>query len=477
MKLLSWALAILLPASGCLAADAARILDLLRRGRFGEALAASEAEVRRAPGDFQAWTLKGVALHALNRPGEALVALRKALSIKPDFLPALEGAARVEYQTKDARCEHTLKKILSLKPGDPQAHAMMAVLSFEKRDCGGAVTHFERAGDHTTQIPIARWQFAACLFEARRFGDAAAHFEALLAQREDSSVRYNLALALYENKQPAEAAAALEPLASRAVPESDVLSLLAAAQEAAGQTPKALETLRRAIEIYPRGERHYIDLAQLCLDHHSIPLGLEILAVGRKNIERSARLAVMQGVLEARSGLTQEAEKSFRAAEGMGQTGLGLLLLEMNMLEESIAVLRQQLAKDPAQPMASILLAQALLRKDNNAETLAEAKRILLSLGEVGRANAQARRLLGKIYMLEQDLAKAIPELEAALRLDPEDRSSAYQLIAAYRKTGRTKEIARLQTTVKNLLDAEREAESEAGRYRLVRAPEAAERQ
>ena len=465
---------LLLAAGETARPDTAAAAELIRQGKLSSALEACEAGLQSTPRDYRLWTLKGIALQGLNRPKDALDSFRKALALNPRSLPALEGTARLEYQMRDPHCPKTLERLLSVQPENPPAHAMMAVLRYEQGDCSGALPHFSKARTVIGESPLARQQFANCLFEARRYAEAAQEFQDLLSAQEDDGVRFNLALALFEQEKYQEAAVQLEPLSRRTVPDSAVLSLLADAYESAEQTPEALAVLRRAIEVYPFEERHYIALAQLCLDHHSIPVGLEILALGRKNLPKSPRLAVMQGVLQARSALTEEAEKSFLEAEAMapdavlGPAGRGLLLLEMNLVDEAVQVLRPQVASRPNEPMLVVILAQALLRQEGEAPRR-EAKSLLQGLGLAGEASAQAKRLLGKIYLQDNDLPHAASALEAALKLDPSDRSSAYQLITVYRKIGRTKEIPALQAKVKNLLEAEREAETRAGRHQLVK--------
>jgi superkiller protein 3 len=476
-KYAAW-LYLLLAAGPAAQADNAQAAGLLRQGKWAEALAVCDKELRAAPSDYRLWTLKGVALQGLHRTPEALASFRKAYSLNPGFVPALEGKARLEYQLRDPNCPQTLTRLLAVQPGNPSAHAMMAVLRFEQGDCAGALPHFAKARTLVADSPPARHQYAACLYQARQYAEAAEEFAALLQNGDDDAARFNLALALFQQRKFLEAAVQLQPLAARAVPHSAVLSLLADAYESAENTPEALEVLRRAIDLYPFEERHYIELAQLCLDHHSIPLGLEILASGRKNLPRSPRLAVMQGVLLARSAQTAEAEQAFLEAEAMapdatvGRAGRGLLLLEMNMVDEAIQVLRPVAAARPQEPMPAVILAQALLRQEGEAPRQ-EAKRLLLGLGRAGEPMAQVRRLLGKIYLQENNLPRAATELEAALRLDPEDRSSAYQLITVYRKLGRMKQIPALQAKVKHLLESEREAESRAGRHQLVKVQEA----
>lgn len=450
--------------------------DLIRRGDFAAAVQTCEAGLQKQPRDFQLWTLKGIALQGVGQPKESLVAFRRALAVNPKFLPALQGAAQLEYQLQDPNCRKTLEALLQLRQ-EPTAHAMLGVLAFEAKDCAAAVRHYEAAGEAAGD-PIVRWQRAACHFQLQQWEPAETQFQALLALKEDDRIRYNLGLAQVNGKKFAEAVATLQPLANKSAPEPDAVSLLASAYEGAKQLTDAFDALRRAINLYPREERLYADLANLCLEHSAIDLGIEVLEVGMKNNPDSARIQTMLGVLLARADRMPKAEEAFRRAEQLapdtsfGRVGLAVAMMQMGAADEAIKHLRQQLQRTPKDAQVSLMLAQALLQKDTSAAELKEAHTILRGLLARQPDNARAFSLLGKIHLRRNDSVNAARALESAIKLDPSDRNSTYQLMTVYRKQGRVKDAAALLDRVQKLLDEERDADVEASRYRLVRAPE-----
>lgn len=453
-----------------------QVRDLLRRGDFVAAVQACETGLKKHPRDFQLWTLKGIALQGVGQNKESLIAFRRALALNPRFLPALQGAAQLEYQLHDPNCRRTLEALLQLRV-EPTAHAMLGVLAFESKDCTTALQHYEAAGD-AAHDPLIRWQRAACHFQLQQWDGAETQFQALLALKDDDRIRYNLGLAQVNAKKFAEAVATLQSLAQKSVPEPDAVSLLAAAHEGAKQLTQAFDVLRRVIELYPREERLYADLANLCLEHSAIDLGIEVLEVGMKNNPQSARIQTMLGVLLARADRMPKAEEAFRRAEQLapdtsfGRVGLAVAMMQMGAADEAIKHLRQQLQRTPKDAQVSLMLAQALLQKDSSPAELKEAHTILRTLIVRQPDNARAHSLLGKIYLRQNDSVSAARALEMAIKLDPADRNSTYQLMTVYRKQGRVKEAAALQDRVQKLLDEEREADVEASRYRLVRVPE-----
>lgn len=454
------------------------IIQALRARRFSAALELCDREIKTQPGDPQLRMLKGFALQNMGRAKEALAAYRQASRLGPRYLPALEAVAQMEYQIGDPACQKTLERIVAIKPDSPTAHGMLGVLAYEKKRCADAVGHFEKAGAQLDGNAAALWQFGNCLFELQRPAESAAKFQTLLSLRDHDLVRYNLGLSLLEAKKPREAVAVLSPLAGREKPDSDLLSLLAAAQEADKQTPQALEVLRRAAALYPLEERHYIDFASICMEHSSLDLGVEVLEVGTKNIPASSRLHATLGALLVRAGDMEKAQREFETAQMLdpkaayGNIGLSLALLQSDQIEESIRLLRVQLSHNADNPMTLFMLAQALLRAGAEPGTpeFAETQDLLRRTIKMEPNNVRAHGLLGKNYALADDVKNGVRELETAMRLDPSDRTSAYQLAMLYGRTGQEELAAKWQQRVRDLIAAESAAEKEQNRFRIMRA-------
>lgn len=475
-----WTLLLLLITALCAPAGASfeEIRHFIRQGDFGAALAACDRALKSQPKDYRVLTLRGIALQGLGKMNESLTSFRKALAIQPSFVPALQGAAQIEYQTGDPAARSTLETLVAVSPSLAPAHAMLGVLAFERKDCAAAVEHFEKALP-ALDNPAARWQYATCLYETGRIGEAERQFAQLLEQGGGEPARYNLGLVQLRAGKPAEAVATLAPVLEGARPNADSLSLLASAYQAQKQIPKAVKVLHQAIAIHPREERLYLDLAALCLDHNSLDLGIEVAGAGLKNIPDSSRLATLLGVLQVRAGRMKEAEQSFRRAEALapeaahGRVGLAVMMMEMNAPEEAIRLLREMLANKEADSRVEATLARALLQRGADARELEEAIVLMERSLQRDPHNAANHALLGKLYLKQENLNAAEASLSRAIALDPTDRTAAYQLMTIYRRTGRTRDAAALQDKVRDLLAAEREQEAEAGRFKIVRAPEA----
>src|SRR5579871_5760733 len=73
----------------------------LRAHEYERALQLIEPMVRDSPNDARLCSMQGIALAGLHRNSDALAAFQRALNTAPDYLPALEGAAQIEYQAGD----------------------------------------------------------------------------------------------------------------------------------------------------------------------------------------------------------------------------------------------------------------------------------------------------------------------------------------------------------------------------------------
>jgi tetratricopeptide (TPR) repeat protein len=454
---------------------------LIRSGDAAAALKLTDEALAHSPRDARLWTLRGLALSAMGRDDESLAAYKKALSLEPGYLPALQGAAEIEYRTRNPEAQHTLNRILTLDPANVVAHAMLGALAYERQDCATALAHFQRGDAAVQGNPTALWQAAHCLFVDGHPAQAAERFEQLLGSfgsdpRMVDFVRFNLALSLHTAGRHERAIATIEPLASREAPQREVLALLADAYAATRQVERAVGTLRRATALFPHEEQFYVALGALCLEHDAFELGREIIDIGLRNVPASARLYALRGVIHAQLGALEQAQADFERVAQMDPhqpaavAGLSLTLQRAGQMEESIALLREQVRVRPNDATANLLLAQALQRDPSDDTLLAEARDALLRAVAAAPRLALARTELGKLYLKTGQPDQAIDQLEKAIELDPADRTATYQLLVALRRAGRQADVQKLAVRVRELLEEERASEVARNRFRLMKA-------
>ena len=69
--------------------------------------------------------------------------MENALHVCPRSLMALETAAQMDYESHAPTAAAVLERILEQKPDDQTMHAMLGAVDFRKKDCAGAIHHFE----------------------------------------------------------------------------------------------------------------------------------------------------------------------------------------------------------------------------------------------------------------------------------------------------------------------------------------------
>ena len=172
----------------------AEITSALRAGNSAQALQLADQGLAGSPNDPQLWTLKGIALSAQKNSSQALDAYHHALRSAPNYLPALEGAAQIQYEAGNKEAVTLLQRIAQLRPTDQTSHAMLGALAYKEGNCGEAVREFEKSQRAIGAQPGAMQEYGACLLRLKQADKAVAVFQQILvAHPEDPRARTGLA--------------------------------------------------------------------------------------------------------------------------------------------------------------------------------------------------------------------------------------------------------------------------------------------
>ena len=459
------------------------ITSALRVRDFGKALQLLQPALQQSPKNAQLWTLQGIAFSGNNQEKDALASFRTALKISPDYLPALEGAAQLEYKAGRDAAIPLLQRVLKLLPGDPTSHAMLAVLFTKRRDCDAAVPHFEQSGSLLDSQAGALQQYGACLVRLKQLEKATSVFSRLLARDPaNRETRHYLATVQLMAEHPNDAIETLQPLLQAGAPDSKTLQLAASAYEAGGDTPQAVSLLRQAIIADPRNLALYLDFASISMDHQSFPAGIAMINSGLNLQPDAAELYLARGVLYVQMAQYDEAEADFDKANALdpekaiGSAALGLEAVQKNSPDEALATVRSRLAKKPSDAYLLFLQAEIINQKGADAGS-AEFRAALDSAKKavsLQPALGGAHNLLAKLYLQAGQNREAVEESRKALSIDPKDQAAVYHLIQALRKTGDKTELPELLQRLAQLRREGTKQEEQRNRYKLIEenAPE-----
>ena len=229
----------------------------VRDNRFAEALTMTEQLLAAHEADATLWTIQGLAHAGLQDQQSALQDFRHAVSLSPDYLPALKAEAQIEYAAHDENCSGTLRHIAELQPDDPVSHAMLAALAYQLQDCRTVNANYLVSEAYISSQPEALSEYGQCLFKTGQRDKAIELLTKVVAlQPSSEDARYNLALANFSQNHSSEALAIVKPLLPLHDPR--ILDLASGIYEQMGNTPKAVEVLREAIINEPSTSSLYL---------------------------------------------------------------------------------------------------------------------------------------------------------------------------------------------------------------------------
>ena len=453
------------------------ITSALRAREFDKAVELLQSALQQSPKSAQLWTLQGIALSGEEHEKEALASFRNALKISPDYLPALEGAAQLEYKAGSVAAVPLLQHVLQLRPNDPTSHAMLAVLFCKRGDCSAAIQHFEQSGSLLDSQPGALQQYGACLVRLKQLDRAISVFSRLVTlDSADSDARHYLSTVQLMAERPKDAIETLAPLLQAGDPNSRTLQLAASAYEANGDTPQAVRLLRQAIVSDPRKVDLYLDFTNISMDHQSFQVGIAMINSGLAVQPNAAPLYVARGVLYVQLAQYDQAEADFDKADALdprqaiGSAALGLEAVQKNDPDQALATVRSKLAKKPNDAYLLYLQADILTQKgpDVRSTEFQSALRSAQKAVSLQPDLAPAHNLLTKLYLQTGQNREALEESRKALNINPKDQSAVYHLIQALRKTGDKTELPDLLKRLAQLRQEATRQEEQHNRYKLI---------
>ena len=450
--------------------------DALRARQFDEAHRILQPALEKSPGNKQLWMLQGLAYLGAEKKKEALASFQSALKISPDYLPALEGAAQIEFDAGSQAAVPLLQHVLRLKPDDSTSHAMLAVLASKQGDCATAIQHFDKSASLTSSQPAALQQQGICLLKLKQLDRAITAFQQVLELKGDPRSRSQLAAVQLMAERPKDAITTLAPLMQGNPPDSKVLRMAASAYEASGNTPEAVRTLREAIVADPRNTGLYLDFANLSMDHQSSAVGIEMINSGLKLQPEAAPLYLARGILYVQLAQYDEAEADFDKANALDPAGSlasvaqGLQAVQSNDPERALSTVRAKLAKKPNDAYLLYLQSDILAQKgtDPGSADFEAAVRSAKKAVALQPTLTPARDVLAKLYLRSGEIKLAIEQCRKALESDPKDQAAVYHLIQGLRKTETKSEIPELLKRLAELRAESSKQEIERNRYKLV---------
>ncbi|MEO8118235.1 MAG: XrtA/PEP-CTERM system TPR-repeat protein PrsT [Rhodoferax sp.] len=382
---------------------------------FDGALAMTEAVIAKSPKSYEAWKLKGdILLASKNQVSDALVAYRKAIEIKPDFIAGHAAVITILMQQGNlAEVEKQIDQLKKFAAQHPQSKYFEAQLAFQKKD-------FKLARDLAQQVlkaapsNVQGLQLAGAVelqlnsvLQAEGYLTKAVQMapELLLARR-------LLILTYLRSGQPAKALATLLPGLNRQNIDPELLSVAGEVYLQNGDVKKAEEYFTKATQQAPKDARKRTTLALSHLISGSEDTAFEELQdIARSDTGTTADLALISVHLRR-----QEFDKALEAIDGLEK-------------------------KQPDKPLAAHLRARTLLAKRDVAGARQSFERALT----IDPTYFPAVVSLAGLDMADKRPDEAKKRFAGVLTRDPKNSQALLALADLAARSGAAKdEVAKL---------------------------------
>jgi predicted Zn-dependent protease len=340
--------------------------------------------------------------------------LEAALKLQPTFSPARLALWQVLSTEGDhARAAAVALAVPANSRAFRQSRFLAALSKLRLRQYDEAFSALKTLLD---QSPSAALYNDLGVVQARRTatpesGRATYYFtKAAETDPEDPDYAFNVGYAYWFEHDPQAAVYWLKEAVRRNPADGDAHYVLAAAlasTSAPVEAAREKELARQLSSTYEEWERRPNAAAE------PVPRGLERL---REEMD-PPRLALIESALAPAEQKDQRDLAAFHAERGQRM---------YERQEDSAAAeeLRRSLYLSPYQPGVHLLLGRIYLRNGRAAEAIQALKISIWS-----QETAAAHAVLGDAYLQAKDVAKARAELQAAVRIDPQD-ADARQLAA-----------------------------------------------
>ena len=462
---------------------AKRGLELSEQGDLKSAEAEFRQAIRLFPRDAHSLASLGIVLEKQDKLEEADLYLERALKIDPTDVTTRYNLAINQFRLKQLlEAKANLERILKAKPDMKPAVMLLGTVLEALKDYARAAGLLESVLELVRQQPAWIATLARCYYHtnlqhkaratldwlrpagaeaiflggetAAQCGDLEAAEQLLDSIRtvypDQARLGYEIAMVQYNAKRFAQSESTLGQLIAAGTREAKVFNLLSWCYHRQNRLPEAVAAMKQALELDPASETHYDHLAQILLEEGHYADAYETVKQALRIAADSPLAYKLQGHIESRLGLFNQALDSYlRALQLNGEDpdlllGLGLVQQKLFRFTEAAATFEKGIARFPGDAQFYQAYGRMLLDPGTkrDATTESRAVRLLEKALAVDNALPEAHYELGKALLERDNVKAALPQLEAAVKLDPRNSRMHLALASAYRRLDRNAEAA-----------------------------------
>ena len=467
---------------------------LIREGRFDQALIKLEEAHRIAPRSATIENLLGIIETQLGHVDIADSHYRSAIRLDSSQAAPHKNLGFNLLNSKDfIRAEPELREASRLDPNDQFGHYYLLLLALATGHDAEALVEASGAGqlvdndpeaaaglieaeirtgrvdeatsgierlEKANQLPSTREYSIAVLLSQHAFYRQEVHcFRRIAALDPSWENRYNLALALLYDNQPAEASTLLAGLHAERPAHADTLMFLGSAFEMQQKMPEALEAYRAALAADPSNPDRTLDYTRLLMDLDRYDEAIQIVRTGMEESSATGPLQLRLGAVEMIKTNYDAARDAFRAALAAdpqldaAYVGIAQTYARQGNDVEAIRILEAAREKLPGHYLLEYyfgLLASRLGREQEAIPALEKA-------AQLEPNSPDPFYELGKLYGAQQNWPQARLALERVIELNPQSSPAHYQLSRVYAHLGLNSKAGEEARQTQILVDAQRD--------------------
>ena len=427
---------------------------------FEGALSLVEEIVSKFPASFEAWKLKGdVLYYGKVQPSDALVAYRKSIEVKPDYLVGHAGILAILLaQNSLPEAEKQLEQLKKLAPNQPQTKYLQTQLAYQKRDFKAARESAQQILKMVPNNPRILQLAGAVEFQLNSMLQAEALLsKALQAAPELPMARRLLTMTYLRSGQPTKALATLMPSLKSTPNDSALYSIAGEVYLQNGDVKKAEEYFGKAAKLDPKDARkrtslalaHMMDgkadsafgeLQEIASSDSGTSADMALISVHLRRKEYDKALKAIDGLekkqpdkalaanLRGRTLLAKQdvagARKAFESALAIDPTYFAAVasLAGLDMADKKPEDAKKRfeavLAKDPKNGQALLAMAELAAR---SGSPKADVAALIVKAVDANPTDAAPRLLLIDFQLRNQEARQALSVAQNAVAAMPEN--------------------------------------------------------
>lgn len=427
---------------------AEKAVQFVQQGDFKSAERELRIAVELSPSDPALLTSLGGILGMEGDLQGANSYLAEAVKLNPQDPVSRRNLAANQWQLGRFKEAHAnLDRLIRANPGDKAAIFLLGMVSENEKDYRRSITLLESVPEAAERQPEAWVALASSYYHTGRRENARSALRQLLSHPASPRVAYQGGRVAMDARDYPTAEALFSTIRSTYSGPAAVDFQIALAQYRDGRAAESEKTLLEAIDAKRAHAEAYVLLCKILADRGEQIRALQIAAEGAQAFSDSYEVLSTKALLEMKLQYYSEAVASGERAVKLhdspeARRNLAMAEWRAGMrkpaVEEFEATIRR-FARDAR----TYEVYGTLLLEQESPDTRPRAAELLKQAIALDGSSVEARYQLASLEMTDGKPERALPYLEAAIKLDPRDSRLHYAMSRACRRLGRTSDADR----------------------------------